>query len=362
MRLKYRVLEGTNTKIRRLAYLTAILAILGDNSLSERLLLIKLLHWSQERQKNLQNYWVQTGAVTSTRRNSAGARYLNWAAKGGLVVSVAGSYRATRMGLTLSTLLKHYTKRSNPFFLNQVELLFYLYWLLSQDADMLLTILERIEKQPGISLVELQRDFQQDFLRRLGQKQNSCSDSILQQQLRERRIVITREWKKPARYAEHLAPPRLNWLLDLGFLEPGVFRKHRYTFTENGRNFISQLPHIDDFRDVTDEWLMSGYWEAAVNIESLRRWEQIGNEKQYELTKALLPQTFKAFRYTFVPKIPLTQALLYFTFRTLLDHQIIVTPAQLKAYLSSSQIVDGRRYEVRLSPRENESYLLMTFV
>jgi len=367
MRLKYRALEGTNTKMRRLAYLTAILAILNDNSLSERLLLTKLFQWSQTHQKDLQHYWVQTGEVSSTRRNSAGARYLTWAVKGGLIVSVSGAYRATRMGLTLSALLKQYKTKGNPFFLNQIETLFYLYWILNNDADIILVILEGIKKQRGISLAELQRDFQDNFLRRLEQKQSACSDSILQQHLRERRLTIAREWKKPARYAEHLVPPRLNWLLDLEFLEPGAFRKHRYTFTENGHKFVSQLPLINDnFQDITDEWLMSAYWENAAttltNIKSPRPWEQINNEKQYELIKTLLPQTFKAFRYTFVPKIPLTQALLYFTFRALLDFQIILTPAQLKAHLTSPQVVDEKRYEVRLSPRENESYLLMTFV
>ena len=116
MKFRYRALEGTNTKTRRLAYLTAILSLLRREGLSERLLLNKLLRWSQERQSDLRNYWVQTGEVTSTRRNSAGARYLNLATKGGLIAQIVGMHRATRVGLVLFALTRHYGVNTNPFF------------------------------------------------------------------------------------------------------------------------------------------------------------------------------------------------------------------------------------------------------
>jgi hypothetical protein len=85
MRLRYRALEGTNTKTRRLAYLTATTLLLSRESLSEHLLLTRLAQWSQENRTALMDYWVQTGEITSTRRSSAGARYLYLATKAGII-------------------------------------------------------------------------------------------------------------------------------------------------------------------------------------------------------------------------------------------------------------------------------------
>jgi len=368
MKLQYRTLEGTNTKTRRLAYLTAILSLLRREGLSEGLLLKRLLQWSQERQPDLQNYWVQTGEITSTRRNSAGARYLSLATKGELIAQIAGMYRATRLGLVLFALTRHYGVRSNPFFLSPAEKIFYTYWILTSDADIFLTVLERVARQPGISLAQLQQMFQSDFLARLELKSSSCKDEMLRRQLFERRTRVADEWRKPHRYAEHLVPPRVNWMLDLDFLEPGNFRHHRYVLTTVGRQFLSALPQLGntEFHDVTDQWLASGYWDIAAQtlsgIEPLTDWEQLDEKKQQAIMKPLLDETFETFRDAFVPKASLTQALLYLSIRVMLEHRVVTSPACLAQWLSSPRILNGRRYEVRLSPRENESYLLATIV
>ena len=368
MKLYYRALEGTNTKTRRLAYLTAILSLLRREGLSEGLLLKKLLQWSQEQRSNLRDYWVQTGEVTSTRRNSAGARYLRLATRGGLIAQIAGTYRATRLGLVLFALTKHYGIRSNPFFLSPTEKIFYTYWILTSDADIFLAVLERIERQPGISLAELQQMFQKDFLARLEQKSFLSQDDLLRRQLFERRDRVANEWRKPHRYAEHLVPPRVNWMLDLGFLEPDNFRHHRYVLTAVGRAFALALPQPESakFYDVTDQWLASGFWNMAAQtlsgIEPLTDWEHLDEKKQQAMMSTLLDETFETFRDMFVPKASLTQTLLYLSIRIVLDHRVIASPTSLAQWLSSPRTLNKRRYEVRLSPRENESYLLATIV
>ncbi len=368
MKLQYRALEGTNTKTRRLAYLTAILSLLRREGTSEGLLLKKLLQWSQKRRSKLRDYWVQTGEVTSTRRNSAGARYLSLAMKGGLITQIAGMYRATRLGLVLFALTGHYGVRSNPFFLSPAEKIFYTYWILTTDADIFLTVLERVARQPGISLAQLQQTFQSDFLARLELKSSSCQDELLRRQLFERRTQVAHEWRKPHRYAEHLVPPRMNWMLDLDFLEPANFRHHRYVLTTAGRQFLSALPRPEntEFHDVTDQWLASGYWNIAAQtlsgIEALTDWEQIGTKKHQAMMKPVLVEAFQTFRDAFVPKASLTQVLLYLSIRMMLEHRVVASPACLAQWFSSPRTLDGRRYEVRLSPRENESYLLATIV
>jgi hypothetical protein len=363
-RLDYRAVEGTNTKTRRLAYLTAIVSMLGHNSLGKRVLLTRIARWSQDHRPDLSTYWVQTGEVTSTRRNSAGARYLHLTMNLGLSAPISGAYRATRVGLVLFALIDEKRTNANPFFLTHAECIFYLYLLLDQDADILLTVTDYLEEHPGASLAQLQRDFQEAFLHRLNHKISLSRDDIVRQSLLERRGQVE-SWRKPERYAEHIVPPRLNWLLDLGFLEPGRFRRHRYFFTETGRGFLSELPRLGDsqLRDVSGDWLESDFWMAvacgSIDKEALVRWDQVDGERRQEVCAPLLEDVFKAFRHTAVPKVSLTQALLYLGVRLVLEQGIGAGPASLKTWLSAPQTLDGRRYEVRFSPRENESYLIV---
>lgn len=363
-RLDYRAVEGINTKARRLAYLTAIVSMLGHNSLDERGLLARIAQWSQDHRPDLKAYWVQTGDVTSTRRNSAGVRYLHLATKLGLIAPISGAYRATRVGLVLFALTEEKRPNTNAFFLSHPECLFYLHLLLNQDADLLLTVTDYLRAHPGPALAQLQRDFQEAFLHRLSQKITLSRDDIVRQSLLERRGRVER-WRKPERYAEHIVPPRLNWLLDLGFLEPGRFRRHRYFFTETGRRFLSVLPSLGDsqLRDVSGGWLESDFWMAVawgfVDKEALTRWDQVGDERRREVCAPLFEEVFRAFRHTAVPKVSLTQALLYLSIRLILEQRIGAGPASLTEWLSASQTLDRRRYEVRFSPRENESYLIV---
>ncbi len=383
----YRALEGTNTRTRRLAYLTAILSILGRGSLSEQSLLAKIARWGEDHKKWLEDYWVKTGEVSSTSRNSrgisrdarrttvktgeasstrrtaAGARYLHLAASLGLTAPISGAYRATRAGLVLFALVEEKGTNPNPFFLTHTERLFYLYLLFDQDADLLLAVTDYLDKHSGASLAQTQRDFQEAFLHRLSQKIIVCRDDAVRQTLLERRHEVER-WKKPERYAEHIVPPRLNWLLDLDFLEPGQFRQHRYFLTLTGRKFLSALPQGNiELRDVSGDWLDSDFWMAAActlpSMETLTRWDAVDDKTRREVCTPLLKAAFRAFRHTTVPKVSLKQALLYLSVRLLLEQHVGANPASLTKWLAVPQTLDGRRYEVHFSPRENESYLVV---
>lgn len=313
MKLQYRAIEGTNTKTRRLAYFTAILLILRQDSLSEQSLLSKLTKWSQDHRADLDNYYVQTGEITSTRKNSAGAHYLQMAVRSGLVVPVAGMYRTTRMGLVVIALLMRYQLNVNPFYLNVAEKLFYTYYLLKVDADLILTVVDYLLKNENVSLRQLQHSFRESFLNRLVEKSFYSQDEALRQQLRDRQIEIENEWKKPERYAEHIVPPRLNWLLDLQFLKEEPFRHHRFEFTELGRQFLSSLPYfeINGCHDVTDQWLDLEYWNSGarnlIKIGNIVHWSAIDEGTRNNAMRQLLTDAFSAFRSTFVPTIPLSQ-------------------------------------------------------
>ena len=365
MKVQYRAIEGTNTKTRRLAYLTAILFILRQNGLSELLLVHRTKTWSSDHQIDLSNYYVHTGEITSTRKNSASLHYLDLAVRLKLIVPLSGMYQITRIGSVLTKLIETYEQNANPFFLNSVEKIFYTYCLLKADADILLTVVDNllIQEEPSIAL--LQQNFKENFLKRLDNKAISVTDRRVKQQLRDRRIKIETEWEHPERYAEHIVPPRLNWLLDLGFLQSIPFSQHRFLFTEEGEGFLSALPCFGPthMRDVTDQWLDIDYWKVVTKviaeIEAPVDWREVESEKQYDLMRTLLTEAFSVFHYSLVPRISLSQIMLYLSIRFLLDYRIITGPVVLTQWFSSARIMDGRQYEVRLSPRENESYLII---
>lgn len=359
MKLDYRAVEGTNTKVRRLAYLTAIINILGRNGLSERAILTRLVRWGQQSRTWLKDYWVQTGEVTSTYRNSAGGRYLHLATNLGLIASISGVYRVTRVGLVLWELAKGRVTNRNPFYLTKPEQLFFTYLLLERDADILLAVTDYLLEQPDSPLAQIQRHFQGSLVDRLNKKIRVSQDERLKHRLLDRRMAV-REWEKPERYAEHIVPPRLNWLLDLEALEPGNFKRHHYFLTEAGTRFLSAAPRFGDgqFSDVTSEWLQTSFWPAVsalLNLDPLADLDQPGDQMHQSLAGA-----FKKFQYTAVPKVSLTQILLYLSVKLMLEHQIQASPMVLKDWLETEPVWKGRRYKVRFSSRENESYLVAT--
>lgn len=366
LRTQYRALEGTNTKTRRLAYLTAMVGCLRRESLSLQRLLTLLGKWNKDHANSLQHYYVETGELTFTKHHTAISRYIDLAISLGIITSLAGVYRNTRTGLVLGTLVEQYGLTSNPFFLTAPERLYYTYQILKNDADILLTIVNRITNQPSITLSELQDTFQRDFLDRLEQKLKLCSDELIRRQLLDRISEVHREWKKPKKYAEHIVPPRLNWLLDLLLLDVEKFKKHQYSLSESGQSFFSTLPTLHGLSDVTSDWIDTDFWKGAAKVFNNRKswvqWQRMSNLKRRDVLSVLLPDTFKAFRYTFVPKVSASQSLLYLSIRLIIDYGILANPACLSSWLASSQVVNGRLYELRYSPRENESYLLATTV
>jgi len=365
MRYIYRVLEATNTKTRRLAYLSAIISLLRDEALTERAFLEKLTQWAKNNTSFLHGYWVDTGEITSTYKNSAGTRYIDLARKIGLVTTIGGMYRASRDGLILYSLLKKEKPIHNPFFLSDEEKSFFTYLLISEDADVLLTIINQIDSNQDISLSELQNSFYKDFLDRLERKSNLIEEDIDKRQILERRNIIAHQWKKPERYSEHIIPPRINWMCDLDLLDIGLFRKHKCRLSASGKHIFSCLPLNGGLIDVSEEWLEDSYWKVCAtsifNKKSIL-WENLDDVSRASTILDSLMEAFRNFQYSQIPRISSRQAILYMTIFLLSEKNIVASPTELTNWFSFPRIIQNKKYEIRLSPRENESYLLASLI
>lgn len=360
--MDYRAIEATNTKTRRLAYLQALTLILKNRTYTRPQLLEKIANWNKANLQDLKSYWVTTGEVTSTRQNSAGSRYIDLAMGLGVIAHISGVYRCTRLGRVLITLLDQTEENTeNAFQLTIASRMFFTYLLLQKDADLLLLLTDSIESHTKLSLAPMQRQFKELFLERLNLKIELSSDE------KTRRILIDRRrevdaWKKPERYAEHLIPPRLNWLLDLLWLDPEGFAQHTYSFTQHGSAFVRSFPLLDKkIRDIDTSWLENDFWLSLpklVENSNARLWTELPLSEKVTLAANLLRIAFKSFRLTGVPRISRMPTLLYICL-SLSNIGITVTPKQFSDWLAQNQKLENARYEVRTSPRENESYIVV---
>lgn len=364
LEIRYRALEGTNTRTRRLAYISAIIKIIGTTDVSRIGILTRLLDWSESNRRFLHDFWADSGEVTQTSSNSSAHRYLDLVVGLRLATQTAGIFRLTRMGLVLYALIRE-CSRSNPFFLSDAEEIFFLYWLLRIDADPLLTVIDILLERPDARLAYIQERYQNNLIQRLSTKLSLSKDELVQRDLLDRKYFIQDKWKSPKRYVEHIVPPRLNWLLDIEFFEPGLFRHHQFHFMKSGEEFLSKLPTLGDtnLHDVSDHWLDTEFWHAAGSFidkpNQLRLWDETNPQAEIELyVSRYLERAFAAFRHTMVPKISLTQAIIYIGISLLANERIVLSPSSLSKWLETPKVFSNRQYEVRYSPRENERYLI----
>lgn len=185
--------------------------------------------------------------------------------------------------------------------LNASERLLYTNILLETDGDYLLTVAELIMKRPGASFSWLQQNFPGALLERLRQKIRSPYIKEPERTNLLGHIKRVETWKRGTRYTEHLLYPRLSWLLDLGFLVPEDFDRHRYFLTGGGTEFLNGLPVSGEYLDVSTDWLYDGFWYLMPRLMlgiSLSDWEQMGGDFS-ALCAHLLEE---AFRWDFRPR------------------------------------------------------------
>ncbi|HIE27106.1 TPA: hypothetical protein EYP66_07455 [Candidatus Poribacteria bacterium] len=369
MIINYRAITELNTQVRRLAYVSQLLRLVGHKPLSKQSLLSKLIDWSASNSEFLENHLDSTGAVHSEkqRKNTAALRYIDFAMGLGVLTRIANMYRPTRIGAVLSTMLYEISDGDeNPFCLKEHEKIFFLYQLFQRDADLLLCVVDMIRQGGSHSLKDLQNNFQVAYLDRLIAKIAESSQEHIKRLLSGRRNEIKTTWKNPKRYAEHIVPPRLHWLLDMGFVQltrqsGDVF----FHFTDAGKRFVDVLPRLStaDISEVTDEWQNKDFFSSVCpSLFPFRKyvyWKDADECVRHEVIQKYIVDAFKEFRRTSVPKISLTQGMLYTCIRSAVDSDFLVDKEDLLEWFSTPRVFDDHRYEVRTSARENEAYFIM---
>ena len=374
MYISYRAIKEPSKLVRRLRYVSQTLRLAGQRPLNKDALVAKLRDWSSTHNDNLGNYKYKTGAAHSIQKKgmtSLASNYLDLTVKFGLLSKISNVYQPTRIGRVLLSLLNDKPNEElNPFCLHQDERIFYIYQILQQDADILLTVVNMVQLLENPNHKNLQKDFQQTFLDRLKAKISTSSQEHVTRHLYDRRVEVTTEWKKPEGYAAYIVPPRLHWLLDLGLLSSTKEKNNFiYQLTETGQRLVKEiLPTLpnSDVLDVTDSWFNTQFFSKVspliITATDFRQWQNVDDKVRQEACEKYLPVAFDKFRKTSIPKISLTQGVMYLCIRFATELHLLTNVQELIQWFQKPRKLGNYRYEVRTSARENEAYFVRVHV
>lgn len=372
MQISYRAIKEPSTLVRRLRYVSQILRIVAERPLHKEGLVTKLRDWSSNHSNDLEKYKHNTGAAHSLQKKEMtllAANYLDLTFKFGLLSKISNVYQLTRIGrVHLSLLDNTPNDRLNPFCLHQDERIFYIYQLLQQDADILLTVVNMVRLLENPNHKNLKENFQRAFLDRLKAKIATSSQEHITRRLHDRQVEVTTEWKNPEGYAAYIVLPRLHWLLDMGLLDS---RKEKnnfiYQLTETGQKLVEEilpkLPNSDVF-DVTDSWFNTHFFSKIspliISSTSFQQWQDVDDKVRQEACEKYLPIAFDKFRRTTVPKISLTQGTVYLCIRFATELRLLTNIQELIQWFQKPRTLENYEYQARTSARENEAYFIRT--
>ncbi|WP_055073598.1 hypothetical protein [Pseudanabaena sp. 'Roaring Creek'] len=349
-----------NTQVRRLGYVSSILAILSDKTLSESLLYERLERWSVEHESELKSYVNPQGQIKPTRMRTSAKRYTEFAISLGLVGRIAGACRITRFGRPLLPFISKASK-ANYFELILAERYLYLYWLFIKDSDRLMTVLNMLGETPTQNLSLLQKKFKDSYVKQLDNRLSQEESQIGREILALRNRVI-HEWKNPERYAESIVPPRINWLLDIGLVRIEGLRKS-VNLTEEGQKLLDLVREasISGQSHVNQQWIQRNFFGCIGSILANQDgylWCKLSQKEKTEYLNDVTASAFSLLRSSPAPKISLYPALIYMCLFLAVEKQIWANLYELRDELSNLSSMPNPIYEVRFSHRENESYLI----
>ena len=101
-----------------------------------------------------------------------------------------------------------------------------------------------------------------------------------------------------------------------------------------------------------------GSRSAYIPKADFRQWQDIDNKVRQKVCEKYIPDAFNKFRKTNIPKISLTQGMMYLCIRFVTESHVLTNIGELIEWFQKPRILKNYEYEARISARENESYLV----
>jgi hypothetical protein len=238
MQTSYVSLPSLNTRIRRIRYVEAVMQIVGgstgikrerlekeliDRSVTEELFQVLKLskepssgHFFESLSLNYEIAYERLFKRKSNPAERIASTYVTMAVAMGLVIEQDGIVSSSQSSLPLRFILEMENLSDEQK--KCIKHYYFASLLIATDRDVICPLLKTIvDQSDGVTISEIESNWTRwitDWV--------DCLINIITQeqagnpaQLFKFNMLATQRWKKPERYAEHLALIRYHWLIDL---------------------------------------------------------------------------------------------------------------------------------------------------
>ena len=236
----------TNTKVRRLGYLSMLISLFEETPRIAKKNLNRVMEQKAIENRNaIDNYKNKKGVILPSKTGVSANPYIKLAIEIGVIREMTGHYELGKMGRVFLEAKKvTHISQVNPFELTTFEKVFWLERLLEQDFVYMLTLMEYEYVSKTASYSDLRKRFDSLVVEKLESISSRVKDNM-------RRIAIRgaiqriKGWKKSEVYLEHILMPRINWLFDLDLLD--LKKDLSFELTKEGQQLFL---HLAEWRDL----------------------------------------------------------------------------------------------------------------
>lgn len=328
----------TNTKTRRLGYLKLLNEFIqNEKKIPESRINKKFEEFSTSAliDNQLLNYTDNKGRIKKTSSGISALPYITLAENLELLTKINNIYsEGKRMKVYRVVSEKNINKSSNVFNLSYFDKLFFVERILENDFFYLSILLELLYINQSVSFEELKTIYQNSILNRL----NYYLKELALKEKTKRKIQSIRKrvlnWKKPEVYLEHIIMPRINWLVDLGFVFDNK-KSREFEITKRGEKYMAHIccwydletAFIINPSEYVNRFVQHSYAYSnddsfkieKVSIESLNTHIECYIDESFEIFKTLAPN-----RTTLSQAVNYTKYMIFLNYGVPVEYQYIV--------------------------------------
>lgn len=346
-------LLATQTKVRRLGYLSFIVQFFKDTEFYPVSFLPQKVEIEAEKiNKQLLEYknlysGDDKGIINRTKSGISAKYYLNLAEGLKLLTRSNRNYILSKQGRLFLILLNKIDsndcghKRKNIFRLNLFEKSFYLLQILENDPIYFFNIVENLKNHQKMGL---DKSFREIFYKKILESLSNLlsSELLTKRELSDLENILNRvkSWKEIEKYLEHIIEPRVNWLLDLGFIDGNHYKNGELVLSPSGDNFFNNLKKL--YKTYSSDYIINifiaqNHFFELLNSILDKKFTLITNlQETYELVEKYIIDSFSLFKTLAPSRVNAYQAIYYTSFMLFFVEKRIVEFNTIKKYLNSN--------------------------
>jgi hypothetical protein len=359
------------TQARRLKYFVIAIKLLSKNGLQKQIFSNLLVDWSKENHHQFLKYKSPSGEITIPEgrviSNSLNS-YIKALLELNLIIEQGNVIVPTKVSDVLNILnsqINISTKYiSNVYSLNTIEKSFLFVVLFEKDYDILILIMKMISISPGEKLDFFLAEFQEKYLERLENKLSYKDINDPSAIIESKQRVSA--WRSPKKYSEEYVPQRVNWLIDLGFIEVDSLNIKKFVLTRDATIFLSNLGNLElEFSLFDENWHQSHFISNMAFLfsqnESLRMWDTIPSfEKESKLDECLTI-AISEFSVLGILRAPAKSTLILTALFLLNKYNIVINYIDIIKWVESNGKLKNKTYAYRGAEREGEAYFIVNY-